>query len=442
MKNKKVILILVLILTIGFASVSTTLVLNGVIGISNKKDDFKVIFTNAKLDGVEKKEFIDSTTKQTLTYETNKLTTLNETTTLEYEVANTSRLYDASVSITCNIVDDAGNAITSEYVSMEYTPNNMIVEAGKTKTGSITTKLIKGSTEDKSIKVKCTLNASATERDSLGSEYLGPDYTITFNSNGENLIDSNLIVHYGKEYGELPTPTHNNANAIFLGWYTPTGEKVTSTSIVNLQEDHELKAGWYEITNDANRNGIADIGDEIKVGTESFYVISHTDTELNALAKYNLNVGEGKNPNVTEGIQHSTVRGWLSSGTMYGTVAFSNNGGWPSENNATINIREYDGPVKEALYGTNGYEKYIKETMPPAQVRLITKAELESLGCSASNSTCKGAPSWVYSTTYWTGSAHYYYTDSVWREGSDGDFDFGYFTSGCGVRPVITIPKN
>ena len=167
-------LLLVLALAIGFASVSTTLVLNGVIGISNKKDDFKVIFTNAKLDGVEKKDFIDNTTKQTLTYVTNKLTMINVPTVLEYEVTNTSRLYDAEVSITCNIVDDAEHPTTSEYVSMEYTPNNMTVLAGETKSGSITTKLTKVSTEDKNIKVKCELNANATEGTSLGAEYVPP----------------------------------------------------------------------------------------------------------------------------------------------------------------------------------------------------------------------------------------------------------------------------
>ncbi len=376
MKNKKMILILVLLLVIGFASVSTTLVLNGVIGISNKKDDFKVIFTNAKLDSVEKKEFIDSETKQTLTYETNKLTTLNETTVLEYEVTNTSRLYDAEVSITCNLVDDADNATTSEYVSMEYTPNNMIVEAGKTKTGSITTKLIKVSTEDRNIKVKCELKASATERDSLGEEYVEPTET-------------------------------------------------------------------YELTVDANNNGVADIGDEIQVGTESFYVISNTDSEINALAKYNLNVGENKNPNVTEGIQQETVKGWVQSGTKYGNVAFSNATGWDNSNNTTIDIKSYEGPVKDALYGTNGYENYIQKTIPTASVRLITKAELEELGCSSTDEVCE-SESWVHSTSYWTQFAVSSDSNYIWSVNSSGNFygtRFDY-NAAYGVRPVITIPKN
>ncbi len=390
MKSKKTVLALVLLLVIGFASVSTTLVMNGVIGIASKKEDFNVIFTKAKLDSVEKKEFIDSETKQTLTYETNKLTTLNETTVLEYEVTNTSRLYDAEVSITCNLVDDADNATTSEYVSMEYTPNNMVISAGETKSGRITTKLIKGSTEDIGIKVKCELNASATERESLGQEY---------------------------------TPTIS-----FLEGYVLT---------------------------DTNDNGKADIGEEVQVGTESFYVISNTDTELNALAKYNLKVGNICTSNGTlertissseegYGIQNAQMRGHVAGDKRYGTLAFSNNNGWSYANNATINIKQYDGPVKTSLYGTNGYERYIKNIISNASVRLITKSELESLKCSSSDQSCLGAPSWVYSTSYWTQSAYSAGGVYVWRVTSGGVFNSDGFqdSNGRGVRPVITIPKS
>ena len=388
MKRNKTVLVLVLLLVIGFASVSTTLVLNGVIGISNKKEDFKVIFTNAKLDGVEKKGFIGSTNKQTINYETNKLTTLNETTVLEYEVANTSRLYDASVSVTCNLVDDLGNATTSEFVNMEYTPNNMTVSAGETKSGSITTKLTKVSTEDKSIKVKCELNANATERESLGAEYIPP-------------------------------------------FVLPAG--------VTLAVDE-------------NSNGSPDIGEEIAIGEEHFYVISNTDTELNALAKYNLNVGNiytsdwnlERTISSTEegyGIQNANARGYVAGDTKYyGTVAFANKKGWPYENNATIDIKQYDGPVKETLYGESGYEKYIQNTIPNSSVRLITKTELETLGCSSIDQSCLLAPSWVYSTSYWTQAAGSS-GSSAWDVCSDGGFrDYYDDDSSYGVRPVITIP--
>ena len=391
------ILILVLILTIGFASVSTTLVMNGLIGISNKKEDFKVIFTEAILDGVKSNYLIDETNKETINYETRRLTALNETTTLEYEVTNTSRLYDAEVSVTCNIVDDRDNVITNDYISINYEPNNMIVSSGETKTGSITTKLIKASTEDQSISMKCELNASATERESLGVEY-------------------------------IPTVTFEEG---------------------------------YVLT-DTNKNGIADIGEEITVGTESFYVISNTNTELNALAKYNLKVGNiySSDGNTLErtilnteegyGIQNVQMRGNVQEEKRYGTLKFSNFNGWPYENNDTINIKQYDGPVKEALYGENGYEKYIQNIISTASVRLITKGDIETLindgnvlssGFIKTKADDKGY-SWIYSTSYWTQSASSSVDFRLWYVGSIGDF-YGYHfgsVSLFGVRPVVTIP--
>ena len=76
-----------------------------------------------------------------------------------------------------------------------------------------------------------------------------------------------------------------------------------------------------------------------------------------------------------------------------------------------------------------------------SSARLITKSELEKLGCSSYDS-CSGAPSWVYSTSYWSGTADgsavwyvrafYGYFDSF-----DYDYDIGY-----GVRPVIEISES
>ena len=168
MKNRrKLILTLVILLIVGFASVSTSLILNGVIGISSNQDDFNIIFTSAKLNNRKRNDFIDQETKQTINFETDKLTKVDEEAILDYEVTNTSRLYDGEVEINCIVPDN-------EYVVVDYQPRSMIVEAGKKDTGRITAKLIKASTEDDSISIKCTLNATAIERDELGEEYVEP----------------------------------------------------------------------------------------------------------------------------------------------------------------------------------------------------------------------------------------------------------------------------
>ena len=71
---------------------------------------------------------------------------------------------------------------------------------------------------------------------------------------------------------------------------------------------------------------------------------------------------------------------------------------------------------------------------------MITKQDLESLGCSISSNSCLGAPDWVYSTSYWTG-----YIDEENRIlfvnmlGMANKSSYT-FDNTCGVRPVIEIP--
>ncbi len=166
MRNKKMILTLIILLVVGFASVSTTLFLNGVIGISSKDDDFNIIFTSAKLNNRKRNDFI-SEDKKTINFETNKLTMVDEEAYLNYEVTNTSRLYDGEVVISCIVPEN-------DYVIVDYQPRSMTVNAGKTESGRITSRLLKASSEDDSISIKCTLNATATERDTLGDEYVEP----------------------------------------------------------------------------------------------------------------------------------------------------------------------------------------------------------------------------------------------------------------------------
>ena len=177
-KRKYVVIVLVLMLVIGFAAVTSTLVINGVLNIGENSDDFNIIFTSAKLDGTKRDDVIGSD-KISITYETKTLTTIDEESVLDYEVTNTSRNYDAEVDIVCNVVDETGNAIEGNniYVDMTYEPNKMILLSGETKKGKITARLIKTVTEPIDINIKCTLTGIPKERDTLGDEYIDSDKT-------------------------------------------------------------------------------------------------------------------------------------------------------------------------------------------------------------------------------------------------------------------------
>ena len=51
MKKKSAIMIAIILMSIGFASISTTLIINGNAKVSENNEDFSVIFTKATLDG-------------------------------------------------------------------------------------------------------------------------------------------------------------------------------------------------------------------------------------------------------------------------------------------------------------------------------------------------------------------------------------------------------
>ena len=76
------------------------------------------------------------------------------------------------------------------------------------------------------------------------------------------------------------------------------------------------------------------------------------------------------------------------------------------------------------------------------EARPIKLEELESLGCSRSSYSCSSAPSWVCSTSYWSGSSDA--NGSVWGVGSDGSFGRSAYNYdfALGVRPVIIISKS
>ena len=79
MKKKTSIVIVVLLLAIGFAAVSTTLIINGSVNIGENTDDFSVIFTKATLDGTDVYASVIDDTKKIITFETIDLKTLYQT---------------------------------------------------------------------------------------------------------------------------------------------------------------------------------------------------------------------------------------------------------------------------------------------------------------------------------------------------------------------------
>ena len=200
MKKKASIVVAILLLAVGFAAISTTLIINGSAKVSENADDFSVIFTAASLDGTDVYNTVIDSTKKTITFTTSDLKTLNQTSVLNYEVTNNSANYDAEVSVNCKVKDGT----TAKYTSIknELEGNVTKVLAKESVNGTLTVTLNKTVTEEVREEYICTLTFNAVERDTLG-------------------VTKPTFVAWVPTYYAFGTPTTSSATD-----YTTVGKKV------------------------------------------------------------------------------------------------------------------------------------------------------------------------------------------------------------------------
>ena len=172
MKRKSAIIVSILIMCIGFATISTTLIINGSAKISENTDDFSVIFTAATLDGQDVYDQVMDDTKKIITFETSDLKALNQTSILTYEVTNNSANYDAEVQVNCKAKDDAEAKYTN--IKNELDGNTTKVLAKKTLKGTLTVTLNKTATEEVKEEYIWELTFNEVERSELGQEIPDP----------------------------------------------------------------------------------------------------------------------------------------------------------------------------------------------------------------------------------------------------------------------------
>ena len=266
------------------------------------------------------------------------------------------------------------------------------------------------------------------------------------------------------------------------------GEKITSPKGMEVV---------YRKTEDS-----ISVGDEYKIDTEHFYVVSSNNDETVLLAKYNLYVGDiydiDKSTStwmyiyqrrITSkeegyGMQNESAKaGLINDSQWIGTLPFSGKNYWWDEasnnfyekyglsddTNTWKNYNIYDSTYQEEMpelsfnesqgYGYIAEENYnnysvakyveeyivkLKEIGAPKNIegRLLTSSEATALGCDSSSYTCQNAPTWVYETVYWLGSS--YKSKCVWAVVTSSNLGCIVFYYGprFGVRPVIVVPTN
>ncbi len=182
MGKKRLFLLLILFLVIGFAAVSTTLILAGTFTIA--ESDFKVVFNDAYVNGVKSNYII--TSEKTIEF-TADLNTTGEKYVIDYTVLNKSTNYAAD--ITLKYTGD-----TSEYISIKNEFDTATpLEAKKVRDGKITITVIKPTTEDITINISYEITANALERDTISQYEEEISYLDNYESN-LNTAESLLAV--------------------------------------------------------------------------------------------------------------------------------------------------------------------------------------------------------------------------------------------------------
>ena len=189
------------------------------------------------------------------------------------------------------------------------------------------------------------------------------------------------------------------------------------------------------------------IGSEVAIGDEHFYVYKDAGDDVLLLAKYNLYVGNKydddngvvKLSNPT-GIQSSKAIGYFdgysTEDPIIGVTPFS------SDEQKGTNCSDYSGSIVEGYVNT--YKTYIEGqgvVVKEARLPLHSELTVAPYNCEKRGS-CKTDKTFIYSTSYWSGSGN----DAihVWRVVSTGDFYFGSYNIvyNFGVRPVIKVSKS
>ena len=164
------------------------------------------------------------------------------------------------------------------------------------------------------------------------------------------------------------------------------------------------------------------VGNEVCIKEECFYVISSTNTTVTMLSKMNISLSDNPvqiSPAPT--IAFSSTNYWLSTVSSYPAYVYN------SSSNLYTHVEKY-----KIYLGSLG--------VTPSDARLITYEEVDGLVCNSSE--CGLSPSWVYATSYWSGSVTG--NDYVFSIAKNKSLVSQYFDAlyTYGVRPVITISRD
>lgn len=200
-------------------------------------------------------------------------------------------------------------------------------------------------------------------------------------------------------------------------------------------------------------SGELEIGKEVECNDQFFNVIEINDDNVVLLSKYNINIetnrqdeSDTKNPSINalafdEVNNRTNPNNTYCQRTQYGCNIYAKmdtafiNGTISGTINEDSSIKPY----------VDSYALMLDLGEDLISTSLITKEQLEKLGCSSTTNDCTlSGYEWLYNTTYWTSSYFEGSPSIVFRIISGGFFGSSYanYDNNTGLRPVITILKS
>ena len=279
MKKKSMLIIAILLMSIGFAAISTTLIINGSANVSENNEDFSVIFTAASIDGNDVYSTAVDETKKTITFTTGELKTLNQTSILTYEVINNSSNYDANVTVTC--VPKEGT--TAKYTSIKNKLENdaTVVKAKSSVNGTLTVTLDKVATESVTEEYTCKLEFNAVERDTLASS--GPYYAFgtptTASATDYTTLGKNVFVRLGVDESKAVCINDNGLFCIKPNDYDNSKDALKNHFGESACSDSEssFRCRYDAFNCNANSNGSVSCNDNL---ASEFCTVYSADTVI------------------------------------------------------------------------------------------------------------------------------------------------------------------
>lgn len=256
-KIKFLIGIALLFLVVGVAAIATQLDFNLNASFASNTEDFDVYFSDFFVDGEQNDEVLADKRQFTFNY---YLYDLGHTYTVEYEITNASRNYDADISITCSSGDD--------YVGYQNNfDDSTYLSARSSRTGTLTVTQIKANAgEAFESSVVCNINAVAVERNSAKDDYVKTPFTDPYEIGREirfagelfNIIDVDeeyvyLLSQKGLDrYGNLSDDAEGVPFSTGSGW-----EHIPGPNEIDLEE---YAPKIYRMLNDFSMNLSMDVG--------------------------------------------------------------------------------------------------------------------------------------------------------------------------------------